>query len=66
MDRGYAGIFQLMVSTHQTTVQVVADRCGEGHQRTPDIADALRRAPTTRKSGRASMPSATCTEKGLT
>jgi hypothetical protein len=47
MDRGDAGIFQLMVSTYQTTVQLVADRCGEGRQRTADIADALRAAART-------------------
>jgi hypothetical protein len=47
MDRGDAGIFQVMVSTYQDTVQLIADRCSEGHRRTAEIADALRAAART-------------------
>jgi hypothetical protein len=47
LNRVEAGIFQLLVSAHNSVVTQVASRCREGRQQTAQIAATLRQVATT-------------------
>lgn len=47
LERLEAGVFQVMIGSYRELVHAVADRCGEGTQRTREIADTLRHSADT-------------------
>lgn len=47
LDRVEAGIFQIIFNTYSSVVDQVTARCGEGQQRTTDVANTLHQVADT-------------------